>query len=80
MTKYKKTKKQGQYLAFIHYYSKVNNIPPAESDIQRYFGVTPPTVHSMLMRLEKMGLISKVAGKPRTIKVLVPPDKIPDFP
>jgi hypothetical protein len=37
------TAKQGQYLAFIHYYTKVNDCPPAEADMQRYFRVTPPT-------------------------------------
>ena len=29
-------RKQGQYLAFIHYYTKVNGKPPAEADMQRY--------------------------------------------
>ena len=27
------TAKQGQYLAFIYYYTKVNGIAPAESDL-----------------------------------------------
>jgi len=39
------TDKQGQYLAFIYYYTKVNGQPPAEADMQRYFRVTPPSVH-----------------------------------
>jgi hypothetical protein len=35
------TTKQGQYLAFIYDYTKLNRCPPAEADIQRYFeGVT----------------------------------------
>jgi hypothetical protein len=25
--------------------------PPAEADLQRHFGVTPPSVHSMVMSL-----------------------------
>ena len=37
------TEKQGQYLAFIFYYTKINGIPPAPIDLQRYFAVTPPT-------------------------------------
>jgi hypothetical protein len=36
------TAKQGQYLAFIYYYSKIHSIPPAEADFQRFFRVTPP--------------------------------------
>ena len=47
------TKKQGQYLAFIYYYTKLNGVPPAEVDLQRYFKVSPPPVHQMIMTLEK---------------------------
>ena len=39
------TKKQGQYLAFIYAYTRVNGRPPAQADMQRYFRVTLPTVH-----------------------------------
>ena len=38
------TLKQGQYLAFIDVYTRVNRRPPAEADMQRQFGVTPPSV------------------------------------
>ena len=31
------TEKQGQYLAFIYNYTKINSRPPAEADMQRYF-------------------------------------------
>ena len=48
------TEKQGQYLAFIHFYTKVNGRPPAEADMQRYFKVTPPTVHQMVLKLERL--------------------------
>jgi hypothetical protein len=41
------TQKQGQYLAFIHYYTKINRRAPAEADIQYFFNVTPPTVHQL---------------------------------
>jgi Mn-dependent DtxR family transcriptional regulator len=47
------THKQGLYLAFIHYYSKVNGQPPAEADMQRYFRVSPPSVHQMVLTLEE---------------------------
>src|SRR5512132_1672383 len=45
--------KQGQYLAFISNYSKLNGRPPAEAEIQRFFKVTPPSVHQMILTLEK---------------------------
>ncbi|MCP4426595.1 MAG: MarR family transcriptional regulator [Chloroflexi bacterium] len=73
------TPKQGQYLAFIYYYTKVNGRPPAERDIQNYFKVTPPTVHRMVMELEKRELITKVPRQPRSIKLLVSRAEIPDL-
>ncbi|MDE0123189.1 MAG: hypothetical protein OXN97_01310 [Bryobacterales bacterium] len=71
------TWKQGQYLAFIHAYSKIHRRPPAEADMRRHFGVTPPTVHQMVINLERHGLISRVPGMPRTIRVLVRPEDLP---
>ncbi len=54
MTEYTEyTKKQGQYLAFIYYYSKINR-RPAEADMQRFFRTTPPTVHQMILKLEQI--------------------------
>ena len=73
------TEKQSQYLAFISQYMKVNGRSPAESDIQRYFGVSPPTVHQMVVKLESLGLISRKLGVARSIKVLVSPDNIPEL-
>ena len=35
------TATQGQYLAFIYYYTKIHGVPPAEADMQRYFKVSP---------------------------------------
>jgi DNA-binding MarR family transcriptional regulator len=65
------TARQGQYLAFIRAYTLVNGRPPAQADIQRFFQVTPPTVHLMLLTLERQGLISRRPGMPRSIAVLV---------
>ena len=64
------TPKQGQYLAFIHYYTKLNECPPAEADMQRYFRVTPPTVHQMVLTLEAKALIKRTP-RARTVD---PPD------
>jgi DNA-binding MarR family transcriptional regulator len=71
------TEKEGQYLAFIYNYSKIHGRPPAQWELLRYFQVTPPTVHQMILRLEKKGLISRVPGQARAIKVLVPPEELP---
>jgi repressor LexA len=71
------TEKQGQYLAFIATYTLLNGRPPAEADFQRFFQVTPPAVHQMIVELERRGLISRIPGQPRTIKVTVPDDEPP---
>jgi DNA-binding MarR family transcriptional regulator len=71
------TPKQGQYLAFIDAYTRVNRRPPAEADIKRHFGVTPPSVHQMILALERAGLIRRQPGVPRSIEVLVPPEDLP---
>ena len=65
------TPRQGQYLAFIHAYTLVNERPPAQADIQRFFRLTSPSVYQMLLTLEREGLISRRAGVPRSIAVLV---------
>jgi LexA DNA binding domain len=71
------TPKQGQYLAFIHAYTQVLGRPPAEADLQRYFRVTPPSVHQMVLTLERAGLIHRQPGVARSIKVLVEPEALP---
>ncbi|MCY4459004.1 MAG: hypothetical protein OXC26_01175 [Albidovulum sp.] len=73
------TEKQGQYLAFIFIYTKIIGRPPAEADMQRYFKVTPPTVHQMVVNLHRARLIERTPGKPRTIRVLVDPDRLQIF-
>jgi DNA-binding MarR family transcriptional regulator len=71
------TVKQGQYLAFIYAYTVINGRPPAEADLQRFFRVTPPSVHQMLLTLERSGLISRVPGTPRSTQLLIQPDRLP---
>lgn len=71
------TEKQGQYLAFIHSYSKLNGRAPVERDMQDYFRVTPPTVHQMVLTLERKGFISREPGEARSIRLLVPPEELP---
>ena len=49
------TAKQGQYLAYMHYYTKIHRVAPAESDLQRYFQVSAPAIHDMVKTLERNG-------------------------
>lgn len=73
------TRLQGQYLAFIQAYAKLNGVPPAESDMQRYFRVAPPSVHQMVLTLEKLELIQRTPGRARSIQVLVPRNELPQL-
>ncbi len=74
---HKFTSKQGQYLAFIHYYSMLNRRAPSEADIQCHFQVSPPSVHQMVVKLHNLGLIDRIPGQARTLKVLVPAEELP---
>ena len=71
------TDKQGQYLAFISTYTLLNRRPPAEADIQEFFQVTPPSVHQMVIALERLGLIRRTPRQARSIQLLVHPDVVP---
>ena len=71
------TARQGQYLAFIYHYNKINGRAPAESDIQRYFNVSAPTVHQMVLTLEAGGHVQRIPGQARSLRVLVPLPELP---
>ena len=73
------TAKQGQYLAYIHLYTRLHRRPPAETDMQEYFRVSPPSVHQMVLTLERAGFIRRQPRTPRSIELLVDPPQLPDL-
>ena len=73
------TPKQGQYLAYIHLYIRLHRRPPAETDMQKYFHVSPPSVHQMVLTLERAGLIRRQPRTPRSIELLVDPRQLPEL-
>jgi SOS-response transcriptional repressor LexA len=73
------TPRQGQVLAYIHAYTVLHGRPPAEHEMQRFFRVSPPVIHNMVLTLEKAGLISRQPGVPRSITVLVDRKELPDL-
>ena len=73
------TQKQGQYLAFIYAYTVVMRRSPAEADIQRYFGVTSPTVHQMVLTLAQARLIRRTPHVARSIELLLDPPFSPCY-
>jgi hypothetical protein len=74
----KYTRQQGQYLAFI-YYTKINGYAPSEAEMQRYFRVSPPSVHQMVVILEERGFIKKIPGQARSISLMVDRKELPDL-
>ena len=71
------TERQGQYLAYIDRYSLLHGCAPAEADMQKFFRVTPPTVHQMVLTLERRGFIRRVPGQARSIALIVPAEALP---
>jgi SOS-response transcriptional repressor LexA len=71
------TTKQGQYLAFIYAYSILHGRAPSEVDMQRFFRTTPPSVHNMVLALERSGFIHRQPGVARSIELLVPAEQLP---
>ena len=73
------TDKQGQYLAFIYYYSKIHGCSPSEAEMQQYFRVSPPAVHQMIVTLEVRGFITRARGQARSIHLLISREELPDL-
>ncbi|MEI8379286.1 MAG: MarR family transcriptional regulator [Planctomycetota bacterium] len=73
------TRQQGQFLAFIREYMMRNKAgqAPSHADLQRFFNLTPPSVNSMLIRLEQRGFIRREPGKARAIEIVIDSELIP---
>ena len=71
------TVRQGQYLAFIQGFIARRGYAPSFDELGAHFGTTPPTVNSMIKLLERKGLLSRVPGAARSLRVLVPAEQLP---
>jgi repressor LexA len=73
------THQQGQFLAFISEYTMRNRagLAPSHADFQQFFNLTPPSVNSMLIRLERRGFIRRTPHTARAIELTINPDLIP---
>jgi hypothetical protein len=74
------TARQGQFLAYINHYITLHGRPPAEAGMMQFFQVTPPSVHQMILTLERRGLISRVPGQARSIMLRLPAEELPPLP
>jgi hypothetical protein len=73
------TPRQGQFLAFIHLYRILHRQGPAETDMVRFFRVTPPAAHSMVVKLEDLGLVTRESGVVRSVRVAIAEEEIPSL-
>jgi hypothetical protein len=65
------TRRQLEYLAFIAKYIARFGRSPAESDIERHFMVSAPSVNQMMQTLERRRFITREPGVPRSIRICV---------
>ena len=73
------TRQQGQFLAFIREFILRNEgaVAPSHAEFQRFFNLSPPSVNSMLVRLEQRGFIRRLHRKARAIELTINPEWIP---
>lgn len=45
--------------------------------MQRFFAVTPPSVHQMVLTLERQSFISRTPGTARSIRLRIDPEILP---
>lgn len=64
------TRRQLQVLNFIKSYIADKGYPPTMREVSGYLGITVSTVFAHLAALQRKGLITTEAGKPRTLRVV----------
>lgn len=63
----KPTPRQALALRFIRDHIRLLGYAPSESEIARHMKITPPAAHDLIVRMERAGHITKLAGVPRSI-------------
>jgi repressor LexA len=72
------TERQGEFLAFIYRFTVHYGAAPSFEQIADHFGVSSPSVNGMIKTLERRGLLSRVPGVARSLRVLVPTSLLPE--
>jgi repressor LexA len=72
------TARQGQYLAFIHRFTARHGVAPSFEQIAAHFGTSAPAVNTMIKTLDRRGLLSRVPGVARSLRVLVSTSDLPE--
>ena len=73
------TPRQGEFLAFIQRFTERHGVAPSFGEIAAHFGTSSPSVNGMIKTLERRGLLNRVPGAARTLRVEVPAELLPDI-
>lgn len=73
------TPRQGQFLAFIHHYAKVSGQAATDRDLERYFQLSSSSVRDMMERLAWGKFVAASGDTPRTYRVLIPVEQVPEL-
>lgn len=65
------TQRQLEYLGFIRKNHTRYGRAPAESDIEKHFLVSAPSVNQRMQTLEKRGFITRQPGVPRSARICI---------
>lgn len=71
------TARQGQFLSFIQGFTVRYGYAPSFEQIGAHFGITAPSVNTMIKTLERRGLLSRLPGVARSLRVLLPTAVLP---
>src|SRR5260370_16293325 len=71
------TARQGQCFAFMQGCRVKHGYAPSFEQIGAHFGITAPSVNTMIKTLERRGLLSRLPGVARSLRVLVPAAVLP---
>lgn len=69
MTSAKLTDRQSEIIAFIRQFAEVHGIQPTVREIAAWVGVAPPNAWKHVKRLEALGVLSRLPGVARSIRV-----------
>lgn len=72
------TARQGEMLAFIHRFTAKHGVAPSFEEIASHFCTSSPSVNGMIKTMERRGLLSRVPGAARSLRVLVPASLLPN--
>lgn len=71
--------RQGQFIAFIHNFTKVSGQAPTDRDVERYFKISSSGAREMIERLEWGKFVASSDDKPRRLRVLIPAEQVPEL-